>query len=145
MIKFSLRCDHDHVFDSWFQSSAAFDSLKSSNMLSCPVCGSDMIKKNVMTPQVRGSTAPEREEKTPDLAKPLSRTEMAVQQLRQIVDKKFENVGRKFAAEARAMHNGEVKKRSIIGETNLREAVALIEDGIPVAPLPWSNESRRSN
>ena len=144
MIKFSLRCDSDHSFDSWFQSSKAYDVLDSSGMLSCPVCGSSEVKKNIMTPQVRSSPQPDEPKAKPDLSAPLSPAEMAIRELRKLIETKFENVGRKFAAEARAMHAGEIPQRSIVGEANLEDAAGLLEDGIPVAPVPWSN-TQKSN
>ena len=146
MIKFSLRCSASHTFDSWFKSNEAFDALGKSGMLSCPVCGCEEIEKNIMTPQVRLSPAkcasPKGGSKPKNLSKPASPMEAMVHELRRIVDRNFENVGRRFAAEARAIHDGDSPKRSIVGEANLDEAMELLDDGIPVAPLPWPNPEK---
>ncbi len=142
MIKFSLRCAEDHSFDCWFQSNQAFDKLDASGMLSCPVCGSSEVRKSVMTPQVRSSSDSTEPETRPDLSAPLSPAETAVREMRKLLDEKFENVGRKFAAEARAMHEGEAPKRSIIGEASLHSAAGLLKDGIPVLPVPWSTSQK---
>ncbi len=146
MIKFSLRCSAGHSFDSWFKSNDAFESLGASGMLSCPVCGSEEIEKNIMTPQVRPSPAKPGADSgganPADISKPATKAEKMVRDLRRIVNRNFENVGRRFAAEARAMHEGDSPKRSIMGEANFKEAAELLEDGIPVAPLPWPNPGK---
>ena len=64
--------------------------------------------------------------------------------MRRFIEKNSENVGRKFPEKARAMHEGDIPKRSIFGEANLIETMELLEDGIPVSPLPWS-DNRKTN
>ena len=82
--------------------------------------------------------APER-----PLSAPASPAEQALAELRRRIEAKSEDVGRDFAAEARRIHAGEAPERPIIGEARPAEARALVEDGIPVAPLPWSG--RKTN
>jgi hypothetical protein len=131
MIRFTLRCADGHDFDSWFQSSAAYDSLAAAGRLSCAVCGGSGIEKAPMAPAVATS-----EQKAP-LTAPMSPREAALAELRRHVEENSEYVGMNFAAEARRMHDGDAPERAIHGEARLDEARKLIEDGVPVAPLPF--------
>ena len=146
MIKFSLKCAHGHNFDSWFRSSNDFNTLDQSNMLACPVCGSNEVKKNIMTPQVQASSEKKSlsAKASPNLSAPLLPAEKAVLAFRKFVEKKCENVGPNFVDEARSMHEGSSPKRSIVGEATKSDALSLLEEGIPVAPVPWS-DSHKSN
>ena len=140
MIKFALRCEQEHAFESWFKSSAAFDRLDRSNLLTCPICGSSAISKEVMSPQIQTTQS---RRKTPDrqsadLSQPNSQIEKAFSELKSAIERSSEYVGRKFVEEARAIHNGEAPKRSIIGEARIDEARSLLREGVPVAPLPWT-------
>ncbi|MCY3879175.1 MAG: DUF1178 family protein [Rhodobacteraceae bacterium] len=144
MIKFSLRCSNDHVFDSWFSSNETYEDLDNAGMLSCPICGSDTVGKNMMAPQLRKPDAPAEKQKPFDLSAPEAPAVTALAELRRLVEKKFENVGRRFAAEARAMNNGEAPERSIVGEAKISEAAELLQEGIPLVPLPWP-DTRKSN
>ena len=124
MIRYALRCSDAHQFESWFQSAAAFDTLSDAGRLSCPVCGGSSVEKAVMTPQVQAGR------------EPLSREAMLAA-LKARIESESQYVGPAFATEARAIHEGEAPARSIYGEARPEEARALIEDGIPVAPLPF--------
>jgi hypothetical protein len=139
MIRFSLRCDQAHRFDSWFGSGADFDRLLDAGLVACAVCGSTAVEKDLMAPNIAGGAA----EPAPTLTAPASPAEQALAELRRRIEAQSEDVGRDFAREARRIHDGLAPERAIIGEARPSEARALIEDGIPVAPLPWS--SRRAN
>lgn len=134
MIKYQLTCDKDHGFEAWFQSAHAFDTLKTAGHVTCAVCGSAGVKKDLMAPAVRPARA--RGEK-PLLSEPKTEVEKALAEMRRHVEENSEYVGLGFAAEARRMHEGEVPERAIYGEAKLEEARAMLEDGIPVAPLPF--------
>jgi hypothetical protein len=136
MIRYSLNCDKGHGFDSWFKSADAFDALKASGMVTCAVCGSAAVEKSLMAPSVRTEPGerPLSDRKTP--------FEEAVAGLRQEVEKNSEYVGMSFASEARAMHEGAVPTRAIYGEAKVEEAKKLLEDGVPVAPLPFAPRKR---
>jgi hypothetical protein len=137
MIRFSLRCDRAHRFDSWFGSNADYDRLADAGLIACAVCGSTAVEKDLMAPNLStASDAP--------LSAPASPAEQALAELRRRVEAESEDVGRDFPAEARRIHDGVSPKRSIIGEARPAEARALLEDGIPVAPLPWSSTRRTS-
>lgn len=144
MIRYALSCDKGHGFESWFQSAAAFDKVRAMSMVSCPECGSDRIEKSLMAPQVRPARKATVAE-TPD--RPLSAPatsdrERALAELRRRVEEGSDYVGLEFAAEARAIHDGSAPERSIWGEARAEDARNLIEDGIPVAPLPFRPRSK---
>ena len=135
MISYALKCDQGHVFDSWFQSAAAFDALAKGGHLSCSVCGSDTVSKAVMAPRVTVST------KTPTPAGSLRPTtgdaENPVAALRRKVEENAEYVGKDFTRQAREIHLGQTPERAIYGEARPDQARSLIEDGVPLIPLPF--------
>jgi hypothetical protein len=137
MIRYALRCDRAHTFDAWFGSGADFDRLRDADLVACAICGSTAVTKDLMAPSV-ASAMPE-----PRLTAPASPAEQALAELRRRIEAESEDVGREFPAEARRIHDGLSPARAIIGEARPAEARALIEDGIPVAPLPWSG--RKTN
>ena len=144
MIQYALKCGDGHEFDSWFQSAEAYDKLASAGMVSCAVCGGSDVSKAIMTPRVRASrnaaTIPSADNTTEvsrPLSEPASPAEQALAELRRKVEANSDYVGGNFAAEARAMHEGTAPERSIYGEAKPDEARKLIEDGVPVAPLPF--------
>ncbi len=142
MIRYALRCDNAHRFDSWFGSGADFDRLHGRGMISCAVCGSGAVEKDLMAPAI--GTPPARDAGAPHaLSAPASPAEAALAELRRRIEATSEDVGRNFAHEARAIHEGLAPERSIIGEATTAEARELAEDGVPVARLPWS--STRTN
>ncbi|MGR3323286.1 MAG: DUF1178 family protein [Pseudooceanicola sp.] len=138
MIQFTLKCPNDHRFDSWFQSAAAFDKLAASGMVTCAVCGTGGVEKAIMAPRVSKSAEPAAQ----PLSRPRSAAEQAMAELRRKIVENTEDVGRDFAREARAIHAGDAPERAIRGEARMEEARALLEDGVPVAPLPFLNTGK---
>lgn len=158
MIQYTLKCSSDHRFDSWFQSADAFDKLKASGMVTCAICGDSDVTKAMMAPRVRPArkavsaptetnsaeqAVPAVDTDTP-LRTPSNEAEQAIAHLRQQVEANSDYVGMNFAKEARAMHDGDAPERSIYGEAKPEEAKALIEDGVPVMPLPF-RPGRKTN
>ncbi len=145
MIKFSLNCENAHNFDSWFQSSDAFETLKRTRMLSCPMCGSLEVDKGMMAPRIGNSDSPPSRDTVAqvpiNLEKPGSKLEKAVLMLKREVERNSDYVGQAFASEARAMHSGELPQRPIYGEARMDEARELVAEGISVMPLPWYSTS----
>jgi hypothetical protein len=129
MVRYSLSCADGHLFESWFQSASAFDDLAARGLLSCAECGSPKVRKALMAPAVAASG--------PDLSTPRDPREAALAALRRQVEENSDYVGLSFAAEARRIHAGEAPERHIWGEAKPSEAKALLEEGIPVAPLPF--------
>lgn len=134
MIRYSLTCDNDHRFDSWFQSAEAQERLQAAGMIACAVCGSVRVEKALMAPAVAAAPGV--------LTEPATVAEQALAEMRRRIETESDYVGLSFSAEARAMHEGRAPERSIWGEARPDEARALIEDGIPVAPLPFLTKNR---
>ncbi len=156
MIRYTLKCENDHSFDSWFKSSEAFEKLLAVGMAACPKCGSSDVRKSLMTPQVtparKKASAPAETpapstavatQKKP-LSAPQSEQEAAIARVKAEVESNSEYVGKSFADEARAMHDGDIDTRPIWGEAKPEEAKSLIEDGVPVVPLPFT-PTRKTN
>ncbi len=149
MIRFDLKCSNGHVFDSWFASGQAFETLQARGMVSCAVCGETDVQKSLMAPQVRttkGKAVAQARTETDDtpvsLAKPTSKLEAAIAELRAKVEANSDYVGKDFAKLARKMHDGESESRAIHGEANMAEARALVEDGVPILPLPFGPKQK---
>lgn len=140
MISFTLKCAQDHQFESWFASSKAFDSLLAAGQVTCPVCGDHDISKSLMAPRV--STTEEDAPPPPSLSAPATKEEAALNKLRAEIEANSENVGLRFADEARAMHQGDIPERAIHGEARADQARKLLEDGVPVMPLPFTPKNR---
>ncbi|MCF6445054.1 DUF1178 family protein [Nereida sp. MMG025] len=134
MIKYALQCDQDHSFESWFADAASFEKLQQAGHLACAVCGSSKVRKSLMAP---GVAAGRDKPAAGPLSQPRSAAEQAVAEMRKQVEENADYVGPRFAEEARKMHDGETSDRAIYGEAKLEDAKKLIDDGIPVAPLPF--------
>lgn len=132
MIRYNLKCDQDHSFDSWFKSAEAFDALQSAGHVSCAVCGSSAVEKALMAPPVAKKSS-----QNVDLSTPENEMAENLSKLRKHVEENSTYVGGKFAEVARDMHEGVSPEQSIWGEAKPEEAKALIEEGVPVAPLPF--------
>ena len=155
MIRYSLRCERGHAFESWFQSSSAYDSQVKRKLVTCPACGSAKVEKAIMAPRIvgkkgRDSTAPAPAAST-DVTAPASTPLMMAQErelraklreLRDHIVKNADNVGERFPNEARKMHYGDIEHRPIYGEASPDEARSLIEEGVEVSPLPVLPEDR---
>lgn len=130
MIVFDLKCDDGHVFEAWFASSTAFEDQNGRGLVSCPVCGGVRVDKAVMAPRVasKGNRA------DPAARAKAAMAEIAAAQERMLSGSRW--VGKRFAEEARAMHAGDMPEATIHGQATRAEAIALIEEGVAVAPLP---------
>ena len=133
MIVFDLKCGGGHVFEAWFGSSADYDDQQARRLISCPVCGDGSVTKAVMAPNVgaKGNAGPP----TPPAAVKAAMAELAKLQAQALSNSTW--VGGDFANQARAMHLGEQDHATIHGQATPAEAKALVEDGVPVAPLPF--------
>jgi hypothetical protein len=165
MILYALICDQDHEFDSWFKSSAAYDMQAKRGLITCPYCASSKIQKALMAPAVATSRQKEQRtiidaepSVTPAPAAPKVTPPTApsavpqqnfalldaqnehmrtlIRALHDTLTKDASDVGTDFAQEARDMHDGLKEKRSIYGRVSLDEVQSLVDDGIPVLPLP---------
>ena len=140
MIRYALTCDRNHGFESWFKSAEAYETLRAAGHVNCTVCGSSEVSKGLMAPAVR----PARKGAERPLAAPGNEMEKAIATMRRQVEENSEYVGLNFASEARKIHDGDAPERSIYGEARIEEARKLLDDGVPVAPLPFM-PARKTN
>jgi len=132
MIRYALACAHAHDFEGWFGSSADYDDQAARGLIECPVCASRDVRKQIMAPAVAGTKRTAVRE-APGKAQMMME---AMGRLRAHVEESFDDVGDAFAREARAIHEGRAEDRGIYGQASPKEVRALVEDGVPVAPLP---------
>lgn len=154
MIRYRLRCGEGHAFDGWFRSSADFEAQRGTDALLCPDCGSPEVDRALMAPAIaRGGAraaaladepapadAPARRggESVPGRAEADPRRAMfaAFREAVRRVRREAQDVGAAFPDEARRIHRGEAEERAIRGEASPEEARSLLEEGVPVLPLP---------
>ena len=132
MIRYALKCEHDHGFEAWFSASADYDDQAARGLIECPFCGSHEIGKQIMAPAVAGT----RKSAKPDPAALQTMMMQAAREVRAHVEQNFDYVGDAFAREARDIHEGRSEKREIYGEATPAEVKKLKDDGVPCAPLP---------
>ncbi len=158
MIRYALRCECGHAFDSWFADSSAYDDQHARKLVTCPLCDSAKVEKAIMAPRLarkgRRAEGGEAAENLPVVQTPAERPAPLVmapqerklveklRELREHVAKNAENVGSNFPTEARKMHYGDIEQRAIYGEATSDEARALIEEGVEVLPLPVLPDER---
>ena len=161
MIRYSLRCEAGHEFESWFQSSSAYEQQEKRKLVNCPARGSAKVERAIMAPQIvsrkgREIAAPEpaaapapapeattaAATSTPLLMAQERELRAKLKELRDHIVKNADNVGERFPNEARKMHYGDIEHRPIYGEASPDEARALIEEGVEVSPLPVLPEDR---
>ncbi|HET6378996.1 MAG TPA: DUF1178 family protein [Methylocella sp.] len=144
MIKYGLVCAQGHAFQSWFQSSAVFDAQAERGLILCPICQSPEVSKDIMAPAIakqhgREPEAPPASQSQPAVALLGEREKeirAMIRALRARIFEVAEDVGPRFAEEARKIHEGLVPERPIHGQANYEDARALIEDGVAILPVP---------
>jgi hypothetical protein len=138
VIIFDLKCEpQGHVFEAWFGSTDDYESQQARGLVSCPICGALQVAKAPMAPALGANSnaaGPELFSGDPQRVKAMLAAAAAVQ--KQMLEGS-EAVGDRFAAEARAIHLGESEARAIHGRATRAEAESLVEEGVPVAPLPF--------
>ena len=134
MIRFSLHCDRAHDFEGWFRSNDDFETQRKRGFVSCPECGSQKVEKALMAPAV--STSRKQEKVALAMGEQPRKMMAALKDLSDKVRENAENVGDKFAEEARKIHFGETEARGIYGEATRDEVAELIDDGVDFLPLP---------
>jgi len=153
MIKYSLKCSEDNCkkmepFDGWFQNSTSFEKQIKAGYISCPYCGSLNIKKNLMSPSVKST----KEIKSKMNSKNIKHNELhknrnkeidmmvVLRNLKKEIQKNAEFVGKNFAKEAKAIHEGKSKERAIYGHSDTKDLKELKSKNIDVINIPWVQE-----
>lgn len=133
----NLQCAHGHGFEGWFASNEAFDTQLADGLVECPVCGDVAISKLLTAPRLNlgHARAPEAQQPAPAVTEASSPEGRWMRAVRELMAK-TENVGERFADEARKIHYGEAEDRGIRGQATREQAEALAEEGIAVMALP---------
>lgn len=140
-----LQCAHQHVFEGWFGSEDDFLQQQERGLVSCPLCGDQSVEKKLSAPRLNLRAArPQGPAKGPEgvaLSNHPAQAELAELQARMFMAMReimanTEDVGERFADQARAMHHGDLEHRNIRGQASPAVALELIEEGIEVMPLP---------
>ena len=140
MIKFTLHCEQAHDFEGWFRNNEDFETQQKRGFVECPVCGSNKVAKALMAPAV--STARKKESIALAVNEQQKRALAQLKAMADSIRANAENVGDKFAEEARKIHFGEVEARGIYGEASPEEVRGLVEDGVEFMPLPVFPDDR---
>ena len=163
MIRYELKCAAGHEFEGWFANASGFDVQRDGGFLNCPICGSSHVEKALMTPALTRRSAPPLENlepapastANPETDKPDDTSSLAptvwpartasngtretfkgLRRLRTEMLRNSEDVGSRFAEMARQMHYGEAPRRAVHGQTTTADAKALVEEGVPICPIP---------
>ena len=135
MIKYNLKCDNNHEFESWFSDSNEFNKLNKKKLLECIYCSSNKIQKSIMSPMVSGIKL--NEDKMSLLDQKLLHEKNQLIKLRKHIEKDFEFVGDKFSEKVRDVYYDKETKKSIYGTTTPEEKEELADEGIDLISVPW--------
>ena len=136
MIKYNLKCENNHEFESWFSDSNEFDKLNKKKLLECIYCSSNKIRKSIMAPMVSG-IQPNQENGLSLLDKKLSNKKKQLLKIREHIEKNFQFVGDKLSQKVREVYYDKRTKKSIYGTATLEEREELAEEGIDLLSVPW--------
>ena len=133
MIKYNLKCNHNHEFESWFSDSREYEKLRKKNLLECIYCSSKKIKKSIMAPMV----SIDQTEKMQKLGKNLKNEKEQLLLIRNYIEKNYEFVGRDFSKKVREIYYDKKSNKTIYGTTTAKEREDLAEEGIDLLSIPW--------
>ena len=136
MIKYNLKCNNKHEFESWFSDSKEFERLKKKKFIECIFCGSKKVDKSIMSPGVLNA------KKELNFSKVNSNNDLIkfkkdLQNIRKFVEKNFQYVEKNFAGKVREVYYNKKSKKNIYGTTTKEEREELKEEGIELVSLPW--------
>jgi hypothetical protein len=142
MVIYNLICKKKHSFEGWFPSFEEFQKQAEKKLISCPTCGSTKVEKlpHACAVHVK-KEQPAPPAKTPETTAPsvpptpAEFKEMLIK-VHHYIRENFEDVGSRFATEAKQIHKGEAAERPIHGTATGQEVKELVEEGVPFLPLP---------
>ena len=140
MIKYNLKCNNDHEFESWFSDSKEFERLKTRKLLECIYCNSKKIKKSIMAPMISVSKN-NNLNKFQINEKILQKQRNKLIKLRNFIEKNFEYVGEDFSKKVREIYYDKKNKKMIYGITSPEERKELKEEGIDLLSIPWVDKN----
>ncbi len=135
MIKYNLKCDNKHEFESWFSESKEFDRLKNKNLIECIYCQSKKVDKSIMAPRIVNSKVKNKQKQVSDLE--IKNFKKDLLKLRRFVENNFEYVEHNFAKKVREVYYDKKGKKNIYGTTTDEEKEELREEGIDLVNIPW--------
>ena len=135
MIKYLLKCQNKHEFESWFSNSREYEKLKKKKLLECIFCSSKKINKSIMAPMVAGANKKRYEVKTND--RNLQNEKIKLIEIRKYIENNFEYVGKDFSQKVREIYYDKSRKKAIYGTTSAEEREELAEEGIDLLSVPW--------
>ena len=135
MIKYNLKCNNNHEFESWFSDSLEFDKLKKRKLLECIYCSSKKIKKSIMAPMISGNI--KKDSHLENLTKNLKIEKNRLLKIREHIEKNYEYVGKNFSNKVREIYYDKKNNKMIYGTTSLKEREELAEEGIDLISIPW--------
>lgn len=134
-----LQCSHQHSFEGWFASEDDFQGQLARSLVECPMCGDHAISKKLSAPRLNlGAAQPQERQEVVHAAPDATLQAQWLKAVRHVLAN-TEDVGPRFAQEARRIHYGESEERAIRGQATREETAALLEEGISVLPLPIPN------
>ena len=136
MIKYLLKCNNKHEFESWFSSSKEFERLKKNTLIECIFCHSKNVEKSIMSPNIINKKVVEKK----FYNKEFNRIKKDLLKIREYVEKNFEFVGDKFPKEVREIYYDNKKNKKIYGTATLEQRLELEEEGIELESIPWVNK-----
>ena len=138
MIKYNLKCNNSHEFESWFSNSSEFDKLKKKNLLECIFCSSKKINKSIMAPMISGL---KKNSEIDELNESSQNEKNKLLKLRKFVENNFEYVGKNFSKKVREVYYDKKSKKTIYGTTTQEERKELEEEGIDLFSIPWVSKN----
>ena len=138
MIKYNLKCNNEHEFESWFSNSEEFDKLNSRNLLECIFCSSKKISKSIMAPMI--SNSKNQNEQIELINKNYIYEKNQLLKIRKYIEKNFEYVGKDFSKRVREIYYDKKSKKVIYGTTTPEEREELSDEGIDLLSIPWVNK-----
>ena len=135
MIKYNLKCNNNHEFESWFADSKEFEKLKKRKLLECIYCSSQEISKSIMAPMV--SVAQDRTHNLEIDPQVIKEEKAKLRKIQKYIEKNFEYVGENFSKRVREIYYDKNSKKTIYGSTTPEEREELAEEGIDLMSIPW--------
>ncbi len=132
----NLQCSHRHAFEGWFGSEDDFQAQLERGLVECPMCGDTAVTKMLSAPRLNLGAQAEPSARQDVATTPDADLQKAWLKMVRHVMSNTEDVGERFAEEARRIHYGETEERGIRGQASREETQALLEEGIGVLPLP---------
>ncbi len=139
MIKYNLKCENKHEFESWFSDSNEYEKLKKKMLLECIYCSSSKISKSIMSPMVSISKSSNKKIKS-NLDNKFVDEKKRLVKIRRFIEKNFDYVGENFSEKVREIYYNKKTKKAIYGTTTEKERRELLDEGIDLITVPWVNK-----